>query len=136
MKEQMTDEQRRQLVAYRLQNSVRALDDARLLLTADSVNAAVNRLYYACFYAVNALLVHDRHEFGTHHGAKVLLGRHYIATDRLSRAHGTFYGKLFNARNEGDYDAFVYFDRGTVEEYLAQTHEFVEAVKREIDKEM
>lgn len=34
-----------------------ALSEANLLLQAGHLNTYVNRLYYACFYAVSALLV-------------------------------------------------------------------------------
>ena len=51
----MTDETRT-LIAYRLQRARESLDEATLLLEKDHVNTFVNRVYYACFYSVTALL--------------------------------------------------------------------------------
>jgi methionine synthase I (cobalamin-dependent) len=34
-----------------------SFDEAKLMLDAGRINAHVNRLYYACFYAVSALLL-------------------------------------------------------------------------------
>jgi len=47
------------LVPYRLEKARETLEDARILANAGRWNACVNRLYYACFYSVSALLVKD-----------------------------------------------------------------------------
>ena len=44
------------LIAHKLSRAREALDEAQLMLDADHLNAYVNRLYYACFYAVSGLL--------------------------------------------------------------------------------
>lgn len=40
------------VVHYRLQRARETLEDARILARAGRWNPCVNRLYYACFYAV------------------------------------------------------------------------------------
>jgi uncharacterized protein len=45
------------LVLYRMTRADESLEDARILAKAERWNACVNRLYYACFYGVSALLV-------------------------------------------------------------------------------
>ncbi|MBI3302910.1 MAG: HEPN domain-containing protein [Deltaproteobacteria bacterium] len=47
------------LVRYRLQRARETLEDARILANASRWNPCVNRLYYACFYAVSAGLGND-----------------------------------------------------------------------------
>ena len=42
-------------IAYRLAKARESFDDAQLLAENESWNASVNRLYYACYYAVSAL---------------------------------------------------------------------------------
>ena len=50
-----------ELVAYRLQRARESVQDARILADASRWNAAVNRLYYACFYVAAFLtLEHER----------------------------------------------------------------------------
>ena len=39
-----------------------------------------NRLYYALFHAVSALLIRDKHAVNTHRGVVVLFGQHYVRT--------------------------------------------------------
>ena len=52
----MTEEQQI-LVNYRLERAHEAVEEARLLFTAEHLHTYVNRLYYACFSAVSALLL-------------------------------------------------------------------------------
>jgi uncharacterized protein (UPF0332 family) len=53
----MTDEQRAELVEFRLSETQSALDDAQYLLAGDrSAQGIINRCYYAMFYAALALL--------------------------------------------------------------------------------
>ena len=49
-------EETKTLVAYRLGRAHESIDEARILIERGYVNTFVNRLYYACFYAISALL--------------------------------------------------------------------------------
>ncbi|NJN28258.1 MAG: HEPN domain-containing protein [Cyclobacteriaceae bacterium] len=48
---------RRELVKYRLDRATDTFDDSLILRKRQKWNSAVNRLYYAAFYAVSALLL-------------------------------------------------------------------------------
>jgi len=47
----------RTLIAYRLERARESLEEAKILLERGYGNTFVNRLYYACFYAVSSLLL-------------------------------------------------------------------------------
>jgi uncharacterized protein (UPF0332 family) len=53
----MTDEHTKALIKYRIERAEETYNEALLMRTGDHWNACANRLYYACFYAVSALLV-------------------------------------------------------------------------------
>lgn len=57
MKETLDEQSRKELVVYRLDRANETMQEARLLARENFYNAAVNRLYYSCFYAVQALLL-------------------------------------------------------------------------------
>ena len=61
------------LVRYRLQRARQTLEDARILANASRWNPCVNRLYYACFYAVSALLLQDGLSFSSTPGCAASL---------------------------------------------------------------
>ena len=48
------------LVIYRRAKAVETLDDARVLVEHGRLDSAVNRIYYAVFYIVSALLLTRR----------------------------------------------------------------------------
>ena len=56
----MSAEYKQTLISYRLERARESLDAAQLLLSNGMLTSSMNRIYYAMFYAVQALLVlHD-----------------------------------------------------------------------------
>lgn len=53
----LNDEDRREIVKYRLEKSLRTYNEAVGSIANGYVETAANRLYYAAYYAVSALLV-------------------------------------------------------------------------------
>ena len=103
-----------ELIRYRLAQARESLAEAELLLANGHVRTAVNRLYYACFYAVSALLLTEGHSSLKPSGVRALFGQHWIAPGRLAKDMGRFYRRLFDARQKGDYADLVTFDRAEV----------------------
>lgn len=66
------------LIGLWLEKAEEAMASAKLELNADHVNFAVNRLYYACFYAVTALLLRDGKQFARHSAIRSEFNRTYI----------------------------------------------------------
>lgn len=132
MKEVLTDEMITALVAYRLERANDTVQEAVDMLEKDHYNAAINRLYYACYYAVSALLIKNNMQVHTHSGVKQMFGMSFIVNGKLPRSLNITYTELFDKRHSGDYDDFLTFDRETVERLLPDTQEFIEAIKAQI----
>ena len=62
-----------------------------------------NRLYYAVFHAVNAMLLIDGIKTGTHKGTSIQFGKSYVLTGVFSRKDGILYGQLQTMRERADY---------------------------------
>ena len=90
---------------------------------------AVNRLYYACFYAVSALLYTAGLASSRHSGVMALFEKQFVKTGEVPAEQGRFYRALFGRRQRGDYDDLVAFDPAEVEQWLRGTAEFVATVK-------
>lgn len=116
------------LIAYRIARAAESLDEARLLLDAGHLNTAVNRLYYACFYAASALLMSKGHGSTKHSGIRSLFDAHWVKTGKVPVAQGRFYRCLFNNRQKSDYADLVEFAEAEVRAWLAQAEEFVTLV--------
>lgn len=124
----MSDGGKEALIAYRVARAEESLDEARLLLDAGHLNTAVNRLYYACFYAISALLMSGGHGSSRHSGVRSLFDAHWVKTGKIPVAQGRFYRGLFNNRQKSDYADLAEFAPTDVRAWLTQAEEFVTLV--------
>ncbi len=130
MKEELTEEMIVALVSYRLERAKETVQEAMDMLEKDHYNTAINRLYYACYYAVSALLAKNNIQAHTHSGVKQMFGMSFIVNGKLSRSYNITYSELFDKRHSGDYDDFLSFDRETVERLVPDAQAFIEAIEK------
>ncbi len=107
-----------------------SLAEADTLFSAGHYTGAVNRIYYACFYAVTALLLSEGHGSSKHSGVMSLFDLHWVKPRRIPAEMGAFYHQLFRRRLQGDYTVSAAYDRADVETWLAEAKEFVETIAR------
>lgn len=88
----------------------------------------MNRLYYACFYAVSALLVQEGMSSSRHAGIRSLFNRHFVKTGKISVETAWIFNDLFERRQEGDYVDFVRFEESQVRSWMPPAEAFVETV--------
>ena len=124
----------KELVSYRLQRARETLADARILADASRWNPCVNRLYYACFYAVSALLVQKGLSSSKHTGLRSLFNRHFVKTNKVPKEKARIFNDLFERRQEGDYVDFVSFEESQVLPWLPEAEAFVENIAVLIEK--
>ncbi len=106
-----------------------ALSEASLLFQAGHLNAYVNRLYYACFYAVSALLVTQGIFTSKHGHLRSLLHRDFVKTGLIPPELGRHFDRLFSNRQEGDYADFVVFKADEIRPWLDESKVFVDYVE-------
>ena len=123
----------RALVIYRLNRSDESLEEALILLKRDHVNTFVNRLYYACFYAVTALLLSKGLSSSKHSGVRALFHQNFVKNGLINREMGKFYDKLFDTRQKGDYADLVYFDKKEVGSWFDEAKKFISSIKNKIE---
>jgi len=124
----------KELVSYRLQRARETLADARILADASRWNPCVNRLYYACFYAVSALLVQEGLSSSKHTGLRSLFNRHFVKTNKVPKEKARIFNDLFERRQEGDYMDFVSFEESQVLPWLPEAEAFVEKIVVLVEK--
>ncbi|MEL7588712.1 MAG: HEPN domain-containing protein [Prolixibacteraceae bacterium] len=135
MKQEMDRESIEALVRYRLQRARETLPEARTLIENSYYNAAVNRLYYACYYAVIALLAKHQISVQTHAGVKQMLGLHFTVTGMLPSKYSKFYTQLFNDRLTGDYDDFILYDKEALDDLYPKAEEFIGVIAELVAEE-
>ena len=123
-----------ELIAYRLKRSQEALEEAIALAGIKHWNACVNRLYYACFYVVSALLVFDNLSSSKHTGIRGLFNQYYVRPQWVSKEIARIYNDLFERRHEGDYVDFFEFQEAQVSVWIPLVEEFVTNIKSVIEQ--
>lgn len=117
-------------IKYRIEKSEEAYNDAVLLSEMGSWNASINRLYYACYYVVSALMLKDGIETKSHSGIKNQLNLHYIKTGKITFELGRLYSELFDSRQKGDYGDMYDFDKEAVESLILPAKELLDTIKQ------
>lgn len=128
------NEGEKNLVFYRMNRADESLEDARILARAGRWNACVNRLYYACFYAISALLVCDGLASSKHAGVRSLFNKQYVKTDKVPKELARIYNDLFERRQEGDYIDFVLFQESQVLPWISKAEDLIKYISGLIQK--
>ncbi|SOD95948.1 HEPN domain-containing protein [Spirosoma fluviale] len=122
------------LINYRLERADMTLETARILIEGKDWFGAANRLYYAVYQAVSALMAQEDIRIKSHSGAKAMFELHFIKTGKVEPRWGKLYVRLSDARHESDYAAFSTFDQDDILPLLPQTQEFIDVIKRLINQ--
>ncbi|WP_436415750.1 HEPN domain-containing protein [Petrimonas sp.] len=130
MKQNLLPEHRVALVEYRFERARKTLEEAAYMRKGNFFNAAVNRLYYACYYAATALLVAKGVEATTHSGVKTMLSYHFVRTGLLSLENGTTFSSLFDKRHSSDYEDFAYCDAALTDYLYPRAQVFIDSVEQ------
>jgi uncharacterized protein (UPF0332 family) len=113
------------LIAYRLERYCESLRAAEIMFENDILTFSMNRVYYAMFYAVQALLVSREVSFSKHGQVKAYFNREMIKTGIFPTEMGRLYNKAFEYRQKFDYVDFSVPDREMVAEYLKNARGFI-----------
>ena len=127
-------EELKALARYRLQRAGEAIDEARLLFNAGHVNTYINRLYYAAFYAVSALLISSGESASKHSHLRSVFHREFVKTGLFPIETGKHFDLLFQNRQKGDYSDYIVFDAEEVQDWLEKTNQFVEQIQHYLSR--
>jgi len=130
----MKEVERKDYINYRIEKSNETFEVAELLYDNSKWNSTINRLYYACFYAITALLVKNEIETKSHSGVKTQFFLNFVKTKKIDIKYGKLYSDLFDWRQKGDYGDFFDFEMKNVKPIMKPTSELLELIKKEIEK--
>ena len=101
----MKSEQKK-LANYRLERAFETQKDAETLLEKESYNSAVNRFYYAIFYAIRALLAIKGLDSSKHSGVISLFHKEFVKPGIISKELSKIPIASFEKRTDGDYEDY------------------------------
>jgi uncharacterized protein (UPF0332 family) len=115
---------------YRIQRAYETIQEIEKHIENKFWNTAINRMYYACYYAVGALLVKNGIKTGSHKGVRLQFGQLFIKTGKIEKKMAKLYADLFEKRHKGDYNDFFDYDEETVTNLYPQMKQFVETINQ------
>jgi uncharacterized protein (UPF0332 family) len=123
-----------ELIRYRMNRAKTSLTEARILFEKELLFAAVNRCYYAGFYAVCALLLTKDKSSSKHSGVLALFQAHIMKKGGIPTETGRFYSQLYKYHLKADYEDYAELKALEVLSLLDRTTQFVNQVNSIIER--
>jgi len=117
------------LIRYRMEQATEAAESAQLLLQNNHLRDAVNRAYYAMFYAALALLAFRGKGASKHSGVLSIFDAEFVRPGIFARECSEWMHRMFNLRQRADYHAMFQVSEETAREALERATAFVSQVK-------
>lgn len=125
----LSDEERKDLINYRVEKAYRVLQEARDNAQLKHWNLTGNRLYYSVFHMCQALLLSRGETVRKHSGMIHRIGLDFITTGELDGKYGRIISRLYELRQSGDYDDKYDATEEEIMPYFGQVEELLEVLK-------
>jgi uncharacterized protein (UPF0332 family) len=114
-------------IAKYIAHARQAIATGKLVLAHEDYITAVNRAYYAIFYAANALLASKGLERSKHSAVIAAFRQHFVKTGLIEPEFSDFYGQSMDERHNADYELDM-LSYETAVENLQHAERFVKRV--------
>ena len=111
-------DKRQDLCNYRIDQAKETINVAKLCFENGHYKDAINRAYYAAFYAVKAVLALDNIDFKRHKDVVATFNRDYIASGMYEKEIGRLLSRLQKKRENSDYDDFYIASKEEAEDHV------------------
>ena len=130
----LSENERSIIVNREMEKAERTFEDVLFCARESKWEAAANRLYYALFHAMSALLIKDGHQVKSHRGVMAMFGEHYVRTEIFSKKDGSLLSDLVIMRDNADYNCFFEADEEKLTPYIGPTKLLIEKIKKYISE--
>ena len=103
----LSDEERRIMVELELERAEKITLQFPTLRDQQYWDTLANRMYYAAFHAVSALLINNAMQVHTHKGALIAFNKEFVRTGIFTPEEGRLFSQLEGLRERGDYNCFI-----------------------------
>lgn len=125
----MTNEEKKAYIVYRIEKAQETWQETQILAQNKLWNTCANRLYYAAFYAITALLLQEGYETQTHKGVKILFAQHCIKNKRVDSIYNDLYNELFDKRQAGDYADLLDWTEDDILPMIEPTKDLIQTIR-------
>lgn len=132
----LSDNERNTIVRLEMEKAWKTFADAEFCANEKKWETAANRLYYALFHAVSALLISEGMNVKSHRGILALFGQHYVRTGIFSREDGSLLSDLVIMRDNADYNCFFETSEEKFIPYIEPARLFIKRIEQHVSKEI
>lgn len=125
----LNSDERRVMVELEMERADRIMSQIPTLIENEFWDNASNRLYYAAFHAVSALLIRNEIQVTSHKGAILMLNRDFVNKGILTREEGRLFSRLETMRENGDYNCSIETTREEVVPFVEVTQKLIERIR-------
>lgn len=125
----LSEQERQTIVSMEMEKARRTFSDMEFCANEQKWEAAANRLYYALFHAVSALLINGGHNVKSHRGTLSMFGQFYVRTGSFSREDGSLLSDLVIMRDNADYNLFFEATEEKIAPYIVPTRELINKIE-------
>ena len=101
-----------------------------ILLEKDFYRGAVNRFYYAAFYAIEAILLTKEVTVSKHSAVISAFNRYFIKTGIFPKEYSQYISRLFRNRQMGDYEFELSISKDEAQEELIIAQKLINAISQ------
>ena len=127
-------DKRQDLCNYRIDQAKETINVAKLCFENGHYKDAINRAYYAAFYAVKAVLALDNIDFKRHKDVVATFNRDYIASGMYEKEIGRLLSRLQKKRENSDYDDFYIASKEEAEDQIKFAEQIVMSITNKIGR--
>lgn len=95
-------------------------------------NVVANRVYYALYHAIMALMVKDGFSPRTHSGLITEFGKEYVLTGKIAPKYSKTLSQMRSIRESCDYDAFYYTTQEEMSPILEAVTELLDIIANQL----
>ena len=125
----LNDEERKLLVEFEVEKAHKLIDQFPILENAELWDTLANRVYYAVFHAVTALLIKNGLHAGSHQGVSVLFNKHFVKENLVDEKYGRLLARLENMREKSDYTCLFETTKEEVVPMIPQAKEMITIIE-------
>lgn len=133
----MEHENKEDLAKYRIDKAEETLKTAEVILKEiKDYTSANNRVYYAIFYAIRAVLALEEIDFKRHKDVIAYFNKNYINTEIFPKKIGKKIAQAQRIREDSDYDDKYEPSAIKTEEQIETARELIALVQEYVNKKL
>ena len=122
------------LARHRLERAKEAFAEGEYLLKKDAFMGAVNRFYYAAFYAARSLLAVRELDSSRHNGVISLFQKNFVKPGLVQMDTAKALPRAFEKRQKSDYGDFSTVTKKEANAVRTEVSNFIEECERVLER--